>query len=74
MLIYFQLEVEQGVLLATTTGLTLLFGLQSTLLLGLGIAWKYIFQVQGMLVWARYKSLYIYINPIYVNKNQHSRS
>ena len=38
MLIYFQLEVEQGVLLATTTGLTLLFGLQSTLLLGFGIA------------------------------------
>ena len=27
-----------------------------------------------MFVSARYKSLYIYINMIYVNKNQHSRS
>ena len=74
MLIYFQQEIEQGVLLAATTCLMLLFGLQRTLLLGLGIAWKYVFQVQGVLVWARYKSLYIYINPIYVHKNQHSRS
>ena len=27
-----------------------------------------------MFISARYKSLYIYINTIYVNKNQHSRS
>ena len=37
-------------------------------------SWKYIFQMQVMFVWARYKSLYIYINTTYVNKNQHCRS
>ena len=44
-----------------------------TLLLGLAVAWRYIFQVQIIIVWARYKLLYIYINTIYVNKNQHCR-
>ena len=59
---------------SATTCHTLLLGLESTLLLGLVVAWKYIFQMQVMFVWARYKSLYIYINTIYVNRNQHSRS
>ena len=65
-------QIVQGVLLAMTTCHTLLLGLQSTLLLGLGVAWKYIFQVQVMFVGARYKSLYVYVNTIYVNKNRHS--
>ena len=59
---------------SATTCHTLLLGLESTLLLGLVAAWKYIFQMQVMFVWARYKSLYIYINTTYVNKNQHCRS
>ena len=59
-------QIVQGIVLATTTC--------HTLLLGLVVAWKYIFQVQVMFVWERYKLLYIYINMIYVNKNQHGRS
>ena len=59
-------QIVQGIVLATTTC--------HTLLLGLVVAWKYIFQVQVMFVWERYKSLYIYINTIYLNKNQHCRS
>ena len=66
-------QIVQGIALATTTCHTLFLGLQSTLLLRV-VAWEYIFQVQVMFVWARYKSLYIYINTIYANKNQHSRS
>ena len=60
-------QIVQGIVLATTTCHTLLLGLQSTFLLGLAVAWKYIFQVQVMFVWARYKSIYIYINTIYVS-------
>ena len=66
--------IVQDIVLAMTTCHTLLLGLESALLLGLVVAWKYIFQVQVMFVWERYKLLYIYINMIYVNKNQHGRS
>ena len=59
-------QIVQGIVLATTTC--------HTLLLGLVVAWKYIFQVQVMFVWARHKSLYIHINTIYVNKNQQGHS
>ena len=52
-------QIVQDIVLATTT-----------LLLGIAVAWKYIFQVQVMFVWARCKSFYIYINII-VNKNQY---
>ena len=62
-------QIIQGIVIATTTCQTLWLGLESTLLLGLVVAWKYIFQVQGMFAWARYKSLYIYINMIYVYIN-----
>ena len=57
-----------GHLLATTTCHTLLPGLKITK------SAKYIFQVQVMFVRVRYKSLYIYINTIYVIKNQHCHS
>ena len=63
-------QIVQGIVLATATCHTLLLGLESTELLGLVVAWKYLFQVQVMFVWARYNSLYIYGNTIYVNKNQ----
>ena len=63
-------QIVQGNVLAMATYHTLLLGLESTLLLGLVVAWKYIFQAQVNFVWARYKSLYIYINAMYVNKNQ----
>ena len=66
-------KIVQGIALATTTCHTLLLGLQSTLLLGLVAASKYIFPVQVMFIWARYKSLYVYINTIYVYKDQQSR-
>ena len=55
-------------LLTTPTCHTFLLGLKITK------SAKYIFQVQVMFVWARYKSFYIYINTIYVNKNHHSWS
>ena len=67
-------QIVQGIALATRTCHTLLLGLKSTLLLGLVVTWKYIFQVQVMFVWARHKSLYIHINTIYVNKNQQGHS
>ena len=67
-------QIVQGIVLATTTCHTLLLRLESTLLLGLVVSWKYIFQVQVMLVWARHKALYIHINTIYVNKNQQGHS
>ena len=67
-------QIVQGIVLATTTCHTLLLGYESTLLIGLVVAWKYIFQVQVMFVWERYKSLYIYINTIYINKYQHCLS
>ena len=35
---------------------------------------KSIFEVQAIFFWERCKSLYIYINTIYVNKNHHCRS
>ena len=66
--------IVQDIVLAMTTCHTLLLGLESALLLGLVVAWKYIFQVQVMFVWARHKSLYIHINTIYVNKNQQGHS
>ena len=53
-------QIVQGISLATATC--------HTLLLGVVVAWEYIFQVQVMFFWARYKSLYIYINTIYANK------
>ena len=49
-------------MLATTTFHTLLLGLKITK------SAKYIFQVQVMFVWARYKSYNIYINTIYIIK------
>ena len=55
-------QIIQGIVLATTTCHTFLLGLESTLLLGLAVAWKYIFQVQVMFLWARHMSLYIHIN------------
>ena len=39
-------KIVQGIVLATTTCHDLLLWLESTLLLGLVIAWKYIFQVE----------------------------
>ena len=51
-----------GHLLAKTTCHTLLLGLKITK------SAKYIFQVQVIFVWARYKSRYIYINTIYIIK------
>ena len=48
-------EIVQGIVLATRTCHTLLLGLESTLLLGLVVTWKYIFQVQVMFLWARHK-------------------
>ena len=71
MLIYFQQEIEQGVLLAATTCLMLLFGLQRTLLLGLGIAWKYVFQVQGVLLFEQdiSRSTFISIQYMYIKTN-----
>ena len=59
-------QILQSIVLATRTC--------HTLLLELVVAWKYIFQVQVIFVWAKYESLYIYMNTIYVNKNQHCRS
>ena len=53
-------QIVQGLVLAMATCHTLLLGLESTLLFGLVVAWKYIFQVQIMFVLARYKSLYQY--------------
>ena len=47
-------EIVQGIVLATRTCHTLLLGLESTLLLGLVVTWKYIFQVQVMFLWARH--------------------
>ena len=41
-------QMVQGIVLATTTRHTLLLGLESALLPGLVVAWKYIFQVQVM--------------------------
>ena len=67
-------QIVLGIVLATTTCDTLLLRLGSTLLLGLVVTWKYIFQVQVMLVWAKRKSLYSHINTIYVNKNQQGHS
>ena len=43
-------QIVQGIVLATTTCHTLLLGLQSTLLLGLVGASKYIFPVQVMFI------------------------
>ena len=63
-------QIVQGIVLATRTCQTLLLGLESTLLLGLPVIWKYIFQVRVMFLWARHKSPYIHINMIYVNKNE----
>ena len=47
-----------------------------TLLLGIKIkkSAKYIFQLLVTFVWEIYKSLYIYINAIYLNKNHHFSS
>ena len=42
-------QIVQGIVLATTTCHTLLLGLQSTLLLGLVVAWIYIFKKQVIL-------------------------
>ena len=39
-------QIVQGIVLAILTCHTLLLGLESTLLLGPAVAWKYIFQVQ----------------------------
>ena len=39
-------HIVQGIVLATRTCHTLLLGLGSTLLLGLVVTWKYIFQVR----------------------------
>ena len=65
-------QIVQGIALATTTCHTLLLGLKSTLLLGPVVTWKYIFQVQVMFVWVMFLCMFvrIYINTIYVNKNQ----
>ena len=43
-------QIAQGILLAMTTCHTLLLGLESTLLLGLVVTSKYIFQVQVVFV------------------------
>ena len=59
-------EIVQDIVFATRTC--------HTLLLGLVVTWKYIFQVQVMFLWPRHKSLYIHINMIYVNKNQQGHS
>ena len=56
-----------GRLLATSTFHTLLLQLKIK-------SANYFFQVQVMFVWARYKSVYIYIITKYVNKNHHSWS
>ena len=48
----------QGIILAKATYHTFLPELESTSLLGLVVAWKDIFQVQVMFVWAIYKSFY----------------
>ena len=67
-------QIVQGLVLAMTTCHIFLLGLESTLLLGLVVTWKYIFQVQAMLVWAMFKFFYIHINTIYVSKNQQGHS
>ena len=67
-------QIVQGIVLATRTRHTLLPGLKSTLLLGVVVIWKYIFQVQVMFLWARHKSVYIHINTRDVNKNQQGHS
>ena len=54
-----------GRLLATATCHTLLLVKKITK------SAKCIFQVQFMFLWARCKSLYIYINTIEINKNHH---
>ena len=59
-------QILQDVVLATTTCHTLSLELESTLLVGLVVIWKYIFQVEVMFVWARHKLLYVHINTIYV--------
>ena len=51
-------QIVKDIVLATITC--------HTLLLGLVVAWKYIFQVQVMFAWARYKSLSIYISIEYM--------
>ena len=43
-------QIVQGIVLAMTTCDTLLLGLESTLLLGLVVTGKYIFEVQVMFV------------------------
>ena len=55
--------------MATTACHTLLLGLESTLLLGLVVTSKYIFQVQVVFVRARDKLFYIHINVVHMNKN-----
>ena len=62
-------QIAQDILLATTTCHTLLLGLESTLLLGLVVTSKYIFQVQVVFVRARDKLFYIHINVVHMNKN-----
>ena len=59
-------QIVQDIVLATTTCHTLFLELESTLLVGLVVIWKYIFQVEVMFVWARHKLLYVHINTIYV--------
>ena len=39
-------QIVQGIVLASTTCHALLLGLESTLLLGLAVTWKYVFQVR----------------------------
>ena len=62
-------QIVQDIVLAATTCHTLLLGLESTLLLGLVVTSKYIFQVQVVFVRARDKLFYIHINVVYMNKN-----
>ena len=73
-------QIVQGTVMTTCHTLQIVQGIVMTtchtLLLGLRItksAW-YIFQMQIVLILVRYKSLYIYVNTIYVIKNQHCRS
>ena len=41
-------QILQGIVLATATCHTLLLGIESTVLFGLVVTWKYTFQVQVM--------------------------
>ena len=66
-------QIVQGIVRATTTCHTLLLWLESTLLLGLVVTWKYIFQVQVMLVWGEQgisHSIFTSIRYTYIKTNK----